>query len=118
MKVKKKSKPDFKPPNFGVKKRVKDRWRRPRGIDNKKRIRKKSAGPVPKIGYKNSESVRHLHPSGFREVLVHNVDELLKAGKDVVVRIAKSVGRKKRVEIVNKAKELGVRVLNAGDLNG
>ncbi len=111
--MKKKKKPDFKVPNFGVKKRVKDRWRKPRGIDNKKRIRKKSAGPSPNIGYKNPEQIRHLHPSGKREVLVENAEqvEALK-GQDVVLRIAGKVGKKKRIEIAEKAKALGLRIVN------
>ncbi len=116
VKVKKKKKPHFKQPNYGVKKRVKDRWRKPRGVDNKKRIRKKSSGPVPKVGYKNDKKVRHLHPSGFPEVLIHNVDELKKAvdslEKAFVVRIAHGVGKKKRTLIKQEAEKQGVRVLN------
>ena len=40
--VKKKSHPNFKVPNYGAKtgRRVKARWRKQRGIDNKKRIKR------------------------------------------------------------------------------
>ncbi|MFN7088501.1 MAG: eL32 family ribosomal protein [Candidatus Paceibacteria bacterium] len=74
--VKKKSKPKFNVLNAGFKKRVKDRWRKPRGIDNKKRVRFAWAGASPRIGYKNASEIRGMHPSGKFEVLVHNVAEL------------------------------------------
>jgi len=114
MTVTKKYKPKkFKVMNLGFMKSVKDRWRRPRGIDNKKRIRKRSAGPMPRIGYKNAEAVRFLHPSGMKEVLVHNMNELVAAGKGVLIRIAGGVGGKKRAELEKKAKELNMTVINS-----
>ncbi len=118
MVIKKKYKPKkFKVLNEGSKKkpgakvRVKPRWRRPRGIDNKKRIRKKSTGYTPKIGYKKPEDERGLHPLGLKEVLVHNVKELAHL-KDVLIRIASSVGKKKREEIRTEAKKKRLRVIN------
>ncbi len=111
--MKKKKKPHFKVPNLGVKKRVKDRWRRPRGIDNKKRIGKKSAGPSPNIGYKNPDSIRHMHPCGKKELLVENLNQIEEAkGQDVVLRIAKKVGKRKRALLLEKAKEFGLKVVN------
>ncbi len=116
--MKRKKKPTFKPPNAGGKrgkKRVKERWRRPKGVGNKQRVKKRSAGARPKIGYKNPESIRGLHPSGKREVLIHNVAEVeAQRGGDVVLRIAHAVGKRKRLAILEKAKELGLRVLNPG----
>lgn len=112
--IAKKHKPKkFKVMNLGFMKSVKDRWRRPRGVDNKKRIRKRSAGPSPRIGYKNSGEVRFLHPSGLKEVLVHNVAELIAAGNNVAVRIAGGVGGRKKAEIEKKAGELKLRVINS-----
>jgi large subunit ribosomal protein L32e len=57
--------------------------------------------------------VRGLHPSGLRERLVHSLAEL--EGVDPereAVRVAHRVGKKKKAEIVERAKKLGVRVLN------
>ena len=95
--------------------RVKENWRRPRGIDNKVRLKKKGYPSMPDVGWKTPEEVRGLHPSGFREVLVHNPKEL--EGLDPrrqAVRIAGSVGRRKRMEIIKRADELGLKVLNRG----
>ncbi|MEM3555352.1 MAG: 50S ribosomal protein L32e [Candidatus Micrarchaeia archaeon] len=109
----KKKHPKFFRQNYGRtdRKRISDSWRKPRGVDNKKRIKLKSAGAVPEIGWRNPREVRHIHPCGMREVLVRNVEEL-KRVKDAAVRIASGVGRKKREEIVRKAKEMKLRVLN------
>lgn len=107
----KKSKPKFNVLNSGFKKRVKPRWRRPRGIDNKKRIRASFAGAHPRIGYKNAPEVRGMHPCGKFEVLVHNAAELrLAAGK--AARFATGVGKKKRLDLRKLAAELKVKLLN------
>jgi len=93
--------------------RVKPNWRRPRGIDSKMRLKKKGYPPSPNVGYRGPKLVRGLHPSGFREVLVHNPKDL--EGLDpsrYAIRIASRVGKKKRLEIIKKADELGIKVLN------
>ncbi len=68
-------------PNFGAKsrKRVLARWRKQRGIDNKKRIKKDFMGAEPTIGYRNPESLRGVRVNGKRIMLVHNVEELKRA---------------------------------------
>ena len=108
----KKAKPNFLQLNYGTVKRVKRSWRKPRGVDNKKRIRKAWAGAVPRVGYRNPVSLRNIHPSGLKEILVNNVAELSLA-KGKAVRIATGVGAKKRAQIISKAKEMKLNVLNA-----
>lgn len=111
MAVAKKSKPTFNVLNSGFKKRVKFRWRRPRGTDNKKRIRCDFAGATPRIGYKNSAKVRGMHPTGLMESLVHNAAEL-KAAVGKAARIASGVGERKRAELAKIAAELKIPLLN------
>jgi large subunit ribosomal protein L32e len=66
-----------------------------------------------KIGYGSPRVTRHLHPSGYNDVLVYNVDDLLKLDKvRDAARIGASVGRRKRIQILKKAKELNIKVLN------
>lgn len=92
---------------------MKNAWRKPRGIDNKQRMRWKSAGAIPRIGYRQARKERGFHPSGFMEALVHNVSELRRVSpQKEVARIAGGVGGKKRVEIRKIAQELGVKLLN------
>lgn len=111
----KKRHPKFFRSNYGRKnrKRVKENWRRPRGGDNKKRMKLKHVGAEPNIGYRKRRDIRGLHPSGYEEVRVRNVDELKNVdGKYQAIRIAASVGRRKREEIIKKAVELGIKILN------
>ncbi|MEM3382515.1 MAG: 50S ribosomal protein L32e [Nitrososphaerales archaeon] len=94
-------------------KRISERWRKPKGIDSKMRLRVKGWPKIVKVGYRGPRLVRGLHPSGYRDVLVHNLDELkgLDPKKDAA-RLASSLGAKKRAELLKKAKELGIKVLN------
>lgn len=48
-------------------------WRKPKGIDNRVRRRFKGQYLMPSIGYGSSKKTRHMLPTGFRKVLVHNV---------------------------------------------
>ena len=110
---KKKRKPKFLRQEFGKLKRLKEKWRRPRGIDSKKRVGKRGKGKLPKIGYKKPENLRHLHPSGYRPILIHNVKELenLDPKKEAIV-IASAVGRRKRNDIIRIANEKKIAILN------
>ncbi|MEM2637060.1 MAG: 50S ribosomal protein L32e [Candidatus Korarchaeota archaeon] len=101
------------------KKRIKNSWRRPTGIDNKLRLKLKSRGRWVEIGYKSRREIRGVHPSGYREVLVHNVKELEGLDPKVyAIRIAHTVGLKKREEIEKKAGEIGLHVLNPRKARG
>jgi len=113
-KIKKKKHPVFRG-RFGKKqfrrRSIKkwQKWRYPRGIDI---FFRKEDGSIPRIGYRVPKEFRNFHPSGMREVKVANLTELEKAGKDVAVRISGKVGNRKRKEIIKKANEIGVKVLN------
>jgi len=112
----KRKKPEFVRIDQWRYKRIEDSgWRNQRTLDNK--IRRKWKGwPKPvEVGYRKPAAVRGLHPSGFVEVLVHRPEDL--AGLDPkvhAVRIGRTVGLRKRLEIVKKARELGFYVLNPG----
>ncbi|MEM0382750.1 MAG: 50S ribosomal protein L32e [Candidatus Anstonellales archaeon] len=115
--MKKKKIPEFK--NIGpsdghrMKRRIKDSWRKPRGIDNKKRVRAKQYGKSPNIGYKNPEELRGMHPSGYFEILVERIEQLNDLDKDrYAIRLSGRLGKKKKLEIQKRAQELGIHILN------
>lgn len=86
------------------------KWRKPRGIDTK---RKKENGASPRPGYGSLAETKNIHPSGFREILVANPRQLAGVQKEnTAVRISRTVGQKKRREIVKQANNLGIHVLN------
>ncbi|MHB8565993.1 MAG: 50S ribosomal protein L32e [Nitrososphaerales archaeon] len=97
--------------------RIHEPWRKPKGIDNHMRLSVKGWPHLVKIGYRVPKGARHLHPSGYKDILVHNVSELEKLSPETdAARIAAGVGRKKKIEIAGRARELGIRVLNGKNL--
>jgi large subunit ribosomal protein L32e len=94
-------------------KRLKENWRRPKGIDNKMRMKIKGWPPTVNVGYRGPKATRGLHPSGYEEVLVHNPDELKKVDhKNQVVRIAHTVGKRKRAKIIAEARKKKITIIN------
>ncbi len=93
--------------------RLGDKWRYPQGIQSKMRRHWKTHADVVSIGHRGPKIARGLHPSGFREVVIHNSQGL--DGVDPAseaIRIAGSVGRRKREAIQKVARKRGIRVLN------
>ena len=89
------------------------KWRKPMGDQSKMRQHFGYRRNVVSIGYGSPRAARYLHPSGFREVMVHNVNDLAKIHPEVeAARVGRGVGYKKRQEIEEKADELKIRVLN------
>ncbi len=106
-------KPQFNRQDYHKKKRVPTSWRKPRGGLSKQRRRMKGKGDVVEAGFRSPKPARGLHPSGFEEVRVHNVDDLEGVDGDTqAVRIASKVGARKRELIEDEAEEREIRVLN------
>jgi large subunit ribosomal protein L32e len=88
-------------------------WRKPRGLDNKIRRKIKGWPPGPSVGYKGPKIARGLHPSGYREVIVYNAQDLFTVDpRAQAARIAHTVGKRKRALIIAEAKKLNVKILN------
>jgi large subunit ribosomal protein L32e len=106
-------KPQFNRQDHHKKKRVSTSWRRPRGQLSKQRRGIKGKGDTVQAGFRTPTAVRGLHPSGFEEVRVHNVDDLEGVDGDrEAARIASKVGGRKRERIEEEAEDRGIRVLN------
>jgi large subunit ribosomal protein L32e len=109
----KKKKPDFVRSESWRYAKLKENWRRPRGLDHKMRRKIKGWPPTVSVGYKGPKVARGLHPSGYKEVLVHNAKEISNIDpKTEAARIAHTVGKKKRVQIIAAAKKKKVFILN------
>jgi len=93
--------------------RIHPEWRKPKGVDNKVRRQDKGWPALVRVGYRGPVEARGLHPSGHFEVLVYRPKDLdpLVPGRDVA-RIGGTVGAKKRQSILDRATELGIRVVN------
>ena len=106
-------KPNFRRQEWFRYKRLGEAWRKPRGKHSKMRTGKVYRTNVVSIGYGSPRKARGLHPSGFAEVPVHNINDLDGIDPKVqAARIGHSVGVRKRIKIEQRAEELGIRVLN------
>jgi large subunit ribosomal protein L32e len=81
------------------------KWRKPKGRDNKMREKQRGYPKNPNIGYKK--------PSTTKPTLVYNTQNLEKLEKSTQVILAK-VGAKRKLELIKKASDLKLNVLNIG----
>ncbi|XP_032614274.1 large ribosomal subunit protein eL32-like [Hylobates moloch] len=95
--------------------KIKCKWRKPRGIDNRVHRRFKGQILMPNISYGSNKNIKHMLPSGFQKFLVHNVKELevlLMCNKSYCAEIAHSVSSKNCKAIMKRATQLAIRVTN------
>ncbi len=104
---------DFKRQDAHKKKQNPDSWRNPDGNHSRVRLEKKGAAPKPKSGYRTDKDIRGKHPSGYEEVAVRNTDDLENIDSEIEAgRIGSTVGGRKREEIIEKAEENDIKILN------
>ena len=110
----KKKTPAFKRTEwFRYKRLSRSGWRAPHGMDSKQRRNYKYRSSLVRVGHGKVAAARGLHPSGFREVMVHNTLDLEEIDPETqAARVGKTVGGRKREQIYSRADELGIRVLN------
>jgi large subunit ribosomal protein L32e len=109
----KQKRPEFKRQDSHRTARIGTSLRRPFGKHSGMRIGLKHRAAVVKIGYRCPALVRNLHPSGLEDVLVNNVKEISALNPETqAARIASTVGKRKRIEMIKKANELNIRILN------
>merc|ERR1712098_263010 len=95
--------------------KVKRNWRKPKGIDNRVRRKFKGMYKMPNIGYGSNKTTKHMMPSGFKKVLVHNLKELevlMMQNKTYCAEIARGVSAKNRKTLVERAAQLAIRITN------
>jgi large subunit ribosomal protein L32e len=96
-------------------KRIKKSWRKPKGIDSCVRRKFKGRTLMPNIGYGSNIKTRNLLPNGLFKLKISNSDDLqmlLMVNRNYTAEIAKSVGLKKKKEIIEKASKMDIKILN------
>ncbi|GAB4316651.1 MAG: 50S ribosomal protein L32e [Promethearchaeota archaeon] len=94
-------------------KRVKDSWRRARGIDSKTRRKKKSGVKSPTSGYRSPKAVRSLHPCGLKVAKVVNERDLedFDPKKHAIV-LDRRLGNRKKLPLYESIQARGFRIIN------
>ena len=111
----KKKKPSFRRVESWRYVRVKDSWRKARGIDSQTRMKTKSGVKSPSIGYRTPKKIRGLHPSGYEEVRVEMLSDLQNLNpQKQALKISRRLGANKRIELIDYAQKRNFKILNIG----
>jgi large subunit ribosomal protein L32e len=98
--------------------RLAENWRKPKGKDNKMRRQVSGVPQIVKVGYRGPKLARGLHPSGYTDNIIFNVNDLNKLNpKKDAARIAHTVGARKRKEIISQATSMQIKILNPGKIS-
>jgi large subunit ribosomal protein L32e len=96
------------------KKSLKLKWRRPKGLQSKLRLNKAGHRKKPSQGFRSSKKERFL-VSGSKLKRITNMTDL--SNMDGVIGLISSrIGVRKKLDILNKAKEMKVQMLNIKDI--
>ncbi len=98
---------------LGKGRKKKQIWRSPKGRDNKMREKRRGYPVVVSIGYKKGEELRNV-VEDKKIVLIKNLRELEKV-KDNEIIIIGNIGKKKKIELVKKAKEMKIKIHNLNE---
>lgn len=109
----KKKKPVFLKQDAHKKAKLAKNWRQPKGRHSKMRLKLASYRKQPSAGYSSPKTVRGLNALGLKEVKVESLKDLENIKKDEGVVIGKTVGQKKKVEILKRIQEMkNITVIN------
>jgi large subunit ribosomal protein L32e len=95
--------------------RVKESWRKQKGIDCVLRRRFRGTIPQPKIGYGSSKKTRHMNKSGFYRFLVRcpaDLECLLMHNGTYEAELAANLSARTRRALVARADQMNIRVIN------
>ncbi|MDD3985666.1 MAG: 50S ribosomal protein L32e [Methanobacterium sp.] len=113
--IRKTKKPNFKRQEWFRYKKLGETYRKPKGKTSKRRRYEARKPAMPAIGYRTPRNLRGLHPSGFEDVLICNITDLEKLDPSTQAgRISSTVGTRKKITMLAKAKELKIKILNKG----
>jgi len=94
------------------KKRLALVWRKPKGITNKKRLRRKGHSANVNPGFGTKASDRGKNKQGLMITLVYNLDQLKKINPKTQSALLAGVGKKKKVELIAEAEKLKIILVN------
>lgn len=102
---------------MGLGRRKLHRWRAAVGRHSKIRKNRFGYTKSPRIGFKSPKS-ESGKINGKMPMRITNMSELSRANKDNILIIAKVVGARKRMEMIKKANEMKIEILNVKSSGG
>ncbi len=93
------------------------KWKKPRGLHNKRRLKKKGHQKNPSVGFRSPKQVRALDRKGLVPYLVRNVKDLKKLDKDSnSLVLASGIGLKKKMVILEECLKNNLQVSNVKNI--
>lgn len=92
------------------KKRLKPRWRRPRGLHNKQRLGHKSSTPLVKVGYRSPKATRYKK-NGLEIVQVYNQKDIEGLDPDTHGVVIGKIGLRKKLVLLELVEKKGLTLL-------
>ncbi len=93
------------------------RWRAANGRHNKIRKNRFGYTKSPRIGFKSARDEAHKI-NGKMPLLISEMKDFSKAGKENILIISRRIGAKKKIEFIKKAQEMSLSILNVGGKHG
>ena len=100
----------YKLPSLGKNRKKKQKWRNPTGRHNKIRNKRRGYSARVEIGYKLEKNTRGKIKEKTPK-RIFNVKELENIGKNEIAILGK-IGKKNKMEIAKKAKEMKIEIHN------
>jgi len=95
---------------LGLRKKKKQKWKRPTGRDNKMREKRRGYPATVSIGYRTDKKIRGKIENK-KTIIIRNLNDLFKIKDNEMVIIGR-IGKKKMIEIAKEAKEKKIKIYN------
>lgn len=116
LKIRKAKKRNFLRQDVHKKPKLKAKWRRPKGHQNKVRLNIQGYRRLISQGFRSPLEVRGLDAKGRKTIIINNLSDLTKI-KDESGIISSTVGLKKKKMILAKAKKLNINIANISKID-
>ncbi len=114
----KKKLPSFKRQESARRKKLGTKWRKPKGVQSKLRLRRRGKPAMVSIGYKTFSKLRHSNEEGKFPFLISSFSDLNSFDSEKNFAILSSkIGNKKRLQIFEKAKKQKISFSNIRDID-
>ncbi len=95
---------------LGRGRKKKQKWNKPKGRDNKMREKRRGCPVVVSIGYRTGKRLRGTL-QGKKPIIVKNISDLKKIQENEIAVMGR-IGKKRKIEIAQKAKEMKISFFN------